>query len=1161
MSKLWELISIPIVWDIYTFGVVLLFIYLMYKGYKLIAKDIKTVKAEVFSLTDYLKCLFYGLCFASGIIIILSMMLIFAINTPSLNLPTPTGDLSFMLLWPVAFLFVFVLIFPLIDFLYMASSKSNNGLTNFEAVFAKIIHKFDTPWSYLIAIFIFIIVFILPPTLLVTIFKIPFFIAFSSWELIYPLMILVYFGIRGYIGEFVANYYNYPTFSRGLFLPNSPGGLKKGAIDFGKNASHRIMYGLQIYLYFWTWLSFVQTIKFFFSGSLAVNTMGTASTVFITLAFGISGYFSRFWKRKVKFRWQDVLFAAWLIGTVGINVMINFLLSNMEKLSWNYLHWSVTVPITQGNNFVTFAPIAAVEEFYVIFYITYYLIRGAIPRVKKTFYNTSKLALIDKSAQTFDPVPMFNLIRVSQKEIRNHAKEELIKMYSRIPYKKDFKLTDEKFMTPIFDAITDYNKNSLEVSTKILDNYMENHAELISPIIIEALKSYNYDKKIRIGDLVLKNKDKMVKFIPIEIMIDLIKDLDYNIRRIGIKLLNLYEKEDLIKHEIIVRKLLKDSDYFVQSEALKLIGSKNLRLNPEIVFKLLDHPNKKIKSAAALSLTNLGGVREGVESGVMVKYLKTMINSPEWSVRGAAISALTKLGEFKKYDIPYEPILEGISDSHKEIRESSQLALKMYLLEEAGMEKDDYKKGIQKDTLFKKLTKRKEKPSVKTKSNSKSKFIEIINKIEPSDDDIRLAIFNVMEDAWIINPIDLIPHLIPHLKSQRKDIQKAVSNIIVEIGEKKPELIAEKLLCLKDEKTYLKRGIVSETIIKICKRNPQLIDDLFDYINHEEIACRINVAASLSGIAENNPEKINMDEIISALKLEKDKDVIKSLLKFLTELSEMKPDLVLKQIDEIIKLLDNSDNSVQIATLKMLIPITNKNPEAIKIELIEKLLDHDDSFIQESAIKILGNIGSQNPTKSIEILKQLLKDDDWNVKNTAMEMMSKIGVVSDEALITFMELLDDKEKWTRMQALKIIAETNPEMIPESKIKKLIKEKDADIRVLVAGILGAYKDFKKGLDLLVILMADKEQNVRERASSALVSLSKNVSMKELLPESLKYFSDETDPILQQSMALGLKRILKYESKAVKQRLIDLLTIRCEVSQDPILMKVLQELKED
>ncbi|MCP4760154.1 MAG: hypothetical protein GY870_00135, partial [archaeon] len=219
----------------------------------------------------------------------------------------------------------------------------------------------------------------------------------------------------------------------------------------------------------------------------------------------------------------------------------------------------------------------------------------------------------------------------------------------------------------------------------------------------------------------------------------------------------------------------------------------------------------------------------------------------------------------------------------------------------------------------------------------------------------------------------------------------------------------------------------------------------------------------------------------------------------------------------------------------------------------------------ESVVKIIGNSGTQDPENAFNMLKEMLHDEKFSVKNAAMEMFVKLGMASEnkEAINTVIELLDDNEKWTKMKALEVmidLAKNKPKLVPMQKIKILIADNDSDIRGLVAKLLGAMTDFKNIFPFIRELMIDKEKGVRDKASNALVSISSKISMKELLPETLKYFSDNTDILLQQSMALALKRIVKYENEVTKKRVIDLLQIRCNISQDAIICGVLNDLKQ-
>ncbi|MFX0149108.1 MAG: hypothetical protein ACFE8E_15345, partial [Candidatus Hodarchaeota archaeon] len=61
--------------------------------------------------------------------------------------------------------------------------------------------------------------------------------------------------------------------------------------------------------------------------------------------------------------------------------------------------------------------------------------------------------------------------------------------------------------------------------------------------------------------------------------------------------------------------------------------------------------------------------------------------------------------------------------------------------------------------------------------------------------------------------------------------------------------------------------------------------------------------------------------------------------------------------------------------------------------------------------------------------------------------------------------------------------------------------------------------------------------------------------------LKNLSDSGSLTTQQSIARILGRTAKYEEEMIKKRVIALLKVRCEMSQDPIICEVLTKLKEN
>lgn len=1118
---------------IYTIILILIFILAGIGGFYLIYQQIKLVKEEIFSIWDYLKCLVYGFIFASGVIIIITMMLIFA-YTDIEFLPKPSevgDDISGLLLAPILYLMVFLLFFPLIDFLYMAYSDKNKGLSAFQEFIAeKLIHRVKKPLRYLVAVVLWLLFSILPPIILVFGFGFPFIIIFLSWSIFLPIMIISFFGIRGYISGIVNNYLHIPVIRRSSFLTFDKS--NRGVKEFAEGPGYRIMLGLMIFLYFWSFYSLFQTASLMNPNiKQGFSNMNYAWSVFLVLIFGITGYFSRFWGRKVKFKWMDILFSAWLIACVGINVMINFLLTNSDKLADTFSSLIITIPITVPGNVVIFVPAAIIEESIIVFLITYYLLE-----FKNDFLHKTKYASVDTASQKFDPIPLFNLIRASQEDIKKHAQEELVRMYSRIPYKKELKLDSPKFMDPLFDALTDYNKDARKIGKEILIDYLQNHPKIIAEIINDCLISKNYDKKIIVGNLVLKYLDSIITYLSQKIIHSLLQDRDFHIRRIGIQILKkTFGKFESVNPDIIYP-LLNDADFEIQSNVISLLAKMNYDIDFTIISNKLTHPNKKIKSAAAASLSNLGDVEDSEYVKKNMKHFLQMLSNPDIGTRSSVMKTLGTIGNFKKFKIPITPFLEGIISKNSLLRNSARIGLSKYIIE------------------------------VKTKDATKM-LDTLTEKLINSQDEVKLSIYGVFKDTWEIDPLKVVHVLKNDIKSKNKKIQELVSKSFIEIGQKRPDLVFQVLLSIKEEKTYIKRGVISQTIINICEKNPQAISILVNNLSTNEIIVRVNATLALSGIQESSYNLIDVPNIVNITLKETNFEVKRELLKFLLIISEQQPESVLSEIKTLFKILNEENNNIQSSLLKILIPLSKSYPESIPLKLMKKFTKVDDSLIKESAIKIIGNIGIMNLSKTFELLRILLNDKDWTVKNAAMESLHNLSKDSKDTTIAMkiVDLIDDDEKWTRLKALEITAEIikkNPEVLSINKMKNLIISKDPDIRGRVGNILGSYDADKFDIifPLIIDLMVDSDSNVRNKASSALVSISVNVPMKKFLPATLIYFSDETEIILQQSIALALKRIIKYESKEIKKRVIDLLTIRAEVSQDPVISKVLQDLKD-
>ncbi|MFX0105409.1 MAG: HEAT repeat domain-containing protein, partial [Candidatus Hodarchaeota archaeon] len=145
--------------------------------------------------------------------------------------------------------------------------------------------------------------------------------------------------------------------------------------------------------------------------------------------------------------------------------------------------------------------------------------------------------------------------------------------------------------------------------------------------------------------------------------------------------------------------------------------------------------------------------------------------------------------------------------------------------------------------------------------------------------------------------------------------------------------------------------------------------------------------------------------------------------------------------------------------------------------------------------------------------------------------------------------------------LSTIKEVNSSHIPFNNLQNNLKSTDPKVREASAGLIGIYsKQIEEIFDKIVTLLEDESKEVRTSTINSFVKMIQEVGLNRILTKLLQNLSDESSLETQRSIALILGRTVKYENEKIKKRVISLLKIRCEMSQDPIICETLQQLKE-
>ena len=1101
-------------------------------GFYIIYRQVALIRKGEFRNRDRLQCTIYGFIFSLSVMIVVALAFTFITKTEDFWGGATPPDLNpLFLLIPFTFCLIYITFYPLIDFLFIALSKeSDEGLSPFHKFISlKVINRFKSKSvAMIISVFFYLLVFIIPP-IIFTLIGLPFIMIWITWTLIYPLMILTFYGSKGYIAGVSNVYYHIPHISRSIFINfEDP---KRGAKQFFSNPGPYLILGLMLFVFVWAWISLFQTIAFFFIGlqvedpKLAISTMSSVF-VFVTLFFGIIGYFTRFWGRKVKYRGIDIYFAAYLMASIGINVLINFLIVNKNKLESTFNSWNLTIQIIPS--YLLFAWAAVIEEIVLIIFTTYFFFNR-----NSNFIKNIRKSKITECGQVFDPIPLFNFIKNRDPEIRKYAEETLLLMFERIPLKDDVNLDEWKFKTSILDGVCDNHTTSRRICFQVLKQLENDVPNITVPWIIESLDSPNYEKNIPILKSLLKLDLDLLSKIPIEKILNLLNDTEWRMKLLGLQLYSrLCKKDNDLISKLNFKKYINDPIDKIQIEILNIFSESSLSLPYSIVIEKIFHSNNEVRAAAINNLKNIS--IDGFKEEIFSKIIPLMEN-PSSLVRASIFDIIARIGKFKKNKIPILPLLEGLVDFNKDVRNSSVLSLERYYKEESSLLDLD----------------------------------EIIKKIDPKNPDTLISIITLLGRLWKHNPKKILTNLLIFIKFENKQLRIIISNILIERYNENPDLIIQQLIKIPDVSGYITKGIIAETLIKIGKADPiSVIPTLIQFLENQNIDIKLNTLSSLEGLVEQFPRDTGMRPVLNIFTNEKNKQLKKEASKLISTVAKKIPKFIETLIPEFIQSADAQDTSVRVILFKALLEIASKSPEIIPISSIINFLSDQDSFIRETSTKILGFIGYKNSSVVIDtLLKNSLTDEDWIVREATVSSLGKIinHVEDKEKIIQKLgSLLNDEQNWVRWSAMNILSdikEVNDSHIPFNILYNNLISTDPKVREASAGLIGIYSNqIEIIFDKIIVLLEDESKEVRERMINTFVKIIQEISLNRILTKLLQNLSDEGSLETQRSIALILSRTAKYESENIKKRIVSLLKIRCEMSQDPIICNCLQTIKE-
>jgi HEAT repeat protein len=292
-------------------------------------------------------------------------------------------------------------------------------------------------------------------------------------------------------------------------------------------------------------------------------------------------------------------------------------------------------------------------------------------------------------------------------------------------------------------------------------------------------------------------------------------------------------------------------------------------------------------------------------------------------------------------------------------------------------------------------------------------------------------------------------------------------------------------------------------------------------------------------------------------------------LKLFSKIAEVNPSFAKPLISDLIQSASEQDSPVKIMLFKSLLNIAAISPETFPLNFFIINLSDPDSFIRESNTKILGMIGYKDPIATVDaLINRALIDDEWIVREAAVSSLGQIITHVEEKkpiIEKLINLLEGEKGWVRRSSLNIlskISDDNEIDLQYNILAKCLTDNDPKVREASTGLIPIYKNqIIEIFDDILKLLNDDVKEVRMGAINSIVKIIQDVGLEKLLSKLLKNLSDEGSIETQRSIALILGRTVKYEKEKIKERVISLLKIRCEMSQDPTICSTYQQLKED
>lgn len=1154
------------------------FAVLVYVGFNFIFKDMKVIKQEHVTKADYFFAIMFGIMFAASIMLGTLVLMAYGSRVKldfSLLPQTPIYMARFTTVMFV-FLMGITIVYPLVEFMFLSfGAKQSSPMLYQDFLFKKIISKTRNKAARVtLSIVFYVLIFAGIPVAL-SAAGFPLFMGIVTMFQLFPVWLISHLGAEGFFYGINLNFYN--IFERDRFMYAMFDDRKKVEAQFKDTPIPILAVPIMAYVYLNGFIAIAQLATNPFAPATTFNFTFLLSTVSSILT-AIIGFFIKFWRREVKYKIQDTLFAGYLFASLSVNVLLTFLVKEPGVLVAN-LGVLFNTELTLDNYWMLI-PAAMIQRIVFVSMVTYYFIKGGA--FKRNVLDSIMMLAMNRLA----PRVLLNFSRHPDSRLRQASLRSLDEMYRMhsvkyIPppaaegVKKPglVKRLLDDFMTlitpkkrkqapfdAIFDALGSEHVQVRDAAASIIGYLFADDPEQAFALLATHVQDPDDVKVARLFDAMKRLDAQAIARLDASLFLDRTTRGSIMLRASSFGVLHAFWPAIVADPALqdrtvqLVKEALASPSTTVQSACLEFIGriddiaiiSQHIPI--AMVIGKINHPAPRVKENAVRLLDAL--MANALEPGQLDMVVK-LLDDRNPGVQRAALLALHAMSGRVHVSIPPERISVLVGSSDKD----TKLAAIKLLARLAGQQP------------------------------GKHDLQPIVALLEAGDAGVARAVLMDLGEAIEHDPRPFFPIFGRILEQGDIGLKEIAKEYLVSFSKTHFDDVLDRILNIKEDARFAVRNFTREILIDVGKIVPDKLIPVLQTIlipekNRKNFGSlipfldanvatkverassetfRVNAASVLGDLAEHFPGKINFQGLLDAARTEESwrvkRDLVLSLGKMLARATDA-------PVTGYLALFSDANPNVRGAVAKGLLAIAKARPRAVStmpINQLAALMNDADEAVRETLMSVVGQIGNCCTDDIMPLLLRGLMDEKWPVKNAAAEAMGTIaGTAPDRipASVLLQAMVADKDKWVRSQAARALSQVvkaKPDAISLVDIAGKIDIHDENMTRAYLELLRHVKPEPMDAFIKTIkpLMASSSTTIQEQVVLTIYAVHGKTNSELLLSTLLKMVVDkEIDKDSMHATAIALGKIALYAEPELKKRVKKVLGSQCLATRDPV-----------